>query len=73
MAYLMAWFGELAGPRRSGMSSPDPITWPEMQAWSALTARPLAPWEVQVLRALDVLWLDAWRNGRPPERVGSKP
>lgn len=71
MAYLMAWFAELAGPRRSGMTSPDAISWPEIQAWSSLTARPLAPWEVQVLRALDVLWLSAWRDGRPPPPKGA--
>lgn len=68
--HLMAWFGELSGARRSGMTSPEPIGWGDIAAWCALTGAPLQPNDARLLRALDVIWLAAWHEGQPDRPAG---
>lgn len=63
--YLMTWFDQLAGGRAEGLNGPQPITWPDMQAWAQLLQIPLQPWQAGVLRQLDSLWRHAWATGRP--------
>lgn len=60
----MAWFAELTAGRQAGYSEPCATSWAEMQAWQALQGLQLEPWQAQVLRRLDQLWLTAWRAGQ---------
>jgi hypothetical protein len=62
--HLLAWFHDLAAGRSMGYAQPCPITWAEMAAWQQMQGLPLEPWEAQVLRRLDQLWLRAWDDGR---------
>nr|WP_258038738.1 hypothetical protein [Haemophilus seminalis]DAK42661.1 MAG TPA: hypothetical protein [Caudoviricetes sp.] len=38
--------------------SANPITFSEILAWSQLTNTSLARWEIEVIKRLDVLWLN---------------
>lgn len=45
---------------RAGMTSSItmvPISFGEIASWAGLTGRRLVPWEVDLLRALDAVWL----------------
>jgi hypothetical protein len=66
------WFRSLAEGRGEGFSQPPPISWLEMQAWAALQAVELQPWEAQLLRRMDVVWRAAWAKGRPADRNTKK-
>lgn len=68
LGYLLLLFTELSAARCAGLSEPMPLSWGEMQAWSALTRTPLSSWEARVLRLLDATWLAAWRQGQPKDR-----
>lgn len=69
LAHLMAWFDEIGLARRSGMASPDPLSWSDIAAWSSLTGQALAPWEVRALRALDAAWISAWNEAQTKDRA----
>lgn len=56
-AYLFGWFIELSNARGPGALGPAPITYPDIDAWSRLTRRAPAPWEVRVIKALDGAYL----------------
>jgi len=56
-AYVWTWFCELSGARRFDDGVPQPIGYPELQAWARLTRRAPSDWEVEFLRALDLAWL----------------
>lgn len=62
--HLLAWFHDLSAGRQMGYAEPSAITWSEMAAWQQMQGLPLEPWEAQILRRLDQLWLLAWREGR---------
>lgn len=49
-------FRDLTGRRQSGMSA-NPMTYQEVQAYASLTARPLAPLEVDLLMQVDDTWM----------------
>lgn len=72
LAYLLDAFAELTAARGSGFGSPQPISWSDMAAWSRLTGQPLAPWEAQALRALDLAWLGAWSAAQPKTPPGGR-
>jgi len=54
--YLWRWFQELHCQRGATGFGPAALTYPDLLAWSTLTARTPAPWEVEVLCALDRCW-----------------
>lgn len=62
--HLFDWFLELSAARGAGMSGPLGISYSELLAWSRLTGRRPAPWEVEILRALDAVFLAASRRLR---------
>ena len=64
LAYLLAWFRELASARGAGFAEPLPLAWADIKALAELTQAHVAPWEARVLRLLDAAWLRAWRKGR---------
>lgn len=72
LSYLLAYFGELAAARRMGMSAPEPIGWSEIAAWAGIAGVTLQAWEARVLRALDALWISAWRDGQGEPTASGK-
>ncbi|MBN9525785.1 MAG: hypothetical protein J0H82_06270 [Alphaproteobacteria bacterium] len=55
--YLWGWFNELSDARGAGGLGPAPISYPDILAWSRLTGRRPAPWEIGVIKALDLVYL----------------
>jgi hypothetical protein len=45
------------------MSGPNPITYEQIKAWKELTETPLAAWEVQAIKRLDVVYLGVINSG----------
>lgn len=59
LRYLWKAFLELSGARGRGADgSPEAIPYTELEAWMRLTKRSLNVWEVEVLKRLDVLFLN---------------
>jgi hypothetical protein len=52
-------FLEVAGRRQVGGFGPGPLTYPDLQAWAALTGRRLSPLQVRWLCRLDDCWLSS--------------
>ena len=57
MGYLLEYFYAVSCSRQCGMAA-NPITFSEILAWSQLTNTSLARWEIEVIKRLDVLWLN---------------
>lgn len=55
--YLLGWFFELSSGRQSGMGL-SPIAWGEIKAWCELTRNSPEPWEIGVIKQLDMLYLE---------------
>ena len=51
--HLWEWFLELNAARGAGGMAMAAITYPDIAAWSALRGIRPAPWEVEILTALD--------------------
>lgn len=51
--YLVRWFGELDSTRGSNGFGPNPITYPDIDAWSRLTGANPESWEVSVIMKMD--------------------
>ena len=51
-------FLELNSARQQGFSGPQPISFMEMQAYTALTGEALSPDEVRTIKGMDVVFLD---------------
>lgn len=43
---------------------PLPISYQDIRAWSDVTGRWLAPWELDVVLRLDRTWLTSWAKGQ---------
>jgi hypothetical protein len=56
LAYLWAWFIELSGSRGGGWG-PAPITYLEIKSWCDLFNITLEPWELNLIKAMDVKYL----------------
>lgn len=54
--YLWGWYLELFNGGK--------LTYQELDAWSRLTRRVLLPWEVRVLKTLDLIYLKVHCDGR---------
>lgn len=55
--YLLGYFYELALSRQSGMTL-CPITYQEIAAWQGLFHRVLSHWEIQVIKQLDMVFIN---------------
>lgn len=61
LAYLLGWFADLGSGRPPGFSGPAPLTWEGILAWATLTGVDPRPWEIALLRRLDLAYLDVNR------------
>jgi len=60
--HLWEWFGELHAARTHSGLGPNPISWPDLDAWSRLTGVRPSPSELYCLRALDAAWFAVQRE-----------
>ena len=56
LEHVWKWFVELSQARPSGMGI-SPITFSEISAWVSLTGNQPTPWEVSLIRGLDIAYL----------------
>jgi hypothetical protein len=61
---VMAVFQSLSGGRQPGFSGPAPLGWSDMKAWCELNEIYLLPYEVQLLKMLDLVELNALAKQR---------
>lgn len=59
-------FLELSGTRAPAMSGAAPITFSEIAAWQRVHGIRLSPWEIDTLRALDAVALNAATSSTTP-------
>ncbi len=57
LAHVWTWFLELDQSRTSNGMGPNPITFPDIQAWAEMTGSQPRPSEVRLLKRLDMLRL----------------
>ena len=57
MAYLFDVFNDISRTRNSNGSGPNSISYQEILAWQSLYVMKLKGWEIDVLLAIDHLWL----------------
>lgn len=48
-----------------------PISYQEIEAYGRLTGAPLTPWEVEQIRALDIVALGIWAKGPSKRRTSA--
>ena len=59
LRYLWKMFLELSGSRQRGHDGlPQAFTWQEIQGWMFCTKRRLDVWEIEVIKRLDVLFVN---------------
>lgn len=56
-AYVWEVFLDMHTGRTYGMSGPNPLSWGDIKAWCDLRGIVLLSWEVDILKALDMLWV----------------
>ena len=57
LSHLWSAFVFLSSGRSSGFSGPEGLSFSEIKAWSELTATPVSPADVDVIKKLDTLYL----------------
>ena len=57
LRYLWEWFVQLSDGRGSSGFGPNPLSWPDFDAWSRLMRVTPDVWEVTALRKLDTAYL----------------
>lgn len=55
-------FAALSQARQWHSHGPQPISFPEVQAWASANRLPLEPHHVEAIRALDAVWLEHARK-----------
>lgn len=72
--YLWEWFRELDAARGSSGFGANPIAFVEIDAWARLTMRSPTPWDVRVLKQLDIAYLNAQaRKPTKPAKPAAAP
>lgn len=59
LEHLWVWFWQLRTANPSAGFGPTPLSFGEMDAWQRVTGNRLAPWQVDVLLAMDAAFLAA--------------
>ncbi len=57
ISHVWSAFITLSNSRSAGFSGPNPITYEQIKAWKDLTETPLASWEVEAIKRLDVVYM----------------
>ncbi len=56
--YLIEWFADLHQARQSGMGGPSPISYSDILSWRELLRVDIKPYEVEIIRAIDNVYLN---------------
>lgn len=67
-AYLWQWFNDLCRTRTGNGNGPNPISYAEIEAYARLYRCPLQPHHVDLLLAMDRVWLDYAYEGVQRQR-----
>ena len=59
LSHLWSAYLSLSSGRASGFNGPQGLSFSEIKAWSELTATPITPADVDVIKKLDTLYLRA--------------
>ena len=59
LSHLWSAFLSLSSGRSSGFNGPQGLSFSEIKAWSELTATPVTPADVDVIKKLDTVYLRA--------------
>lgn len=64
-AHVWEWFLALHTARGANGFGPNPISWPDVLAWTLLTGINPRPGEVAAIMLLDRLWLEVKAQEKP--------
>lgn len=56
--HVWQWFLEISAGRGSNGFGANPISWPDIDAWSRLTETIIRPSEIRAIKVLDGIWLE---------------
>jgi hypothetical protein len=73
LAYLWRAHRRMRRRKGAGEAGPHPIEFPDIQAFETLTRNRLAPWEVELIEALDDAYLGAVAEHQRQEREQTAP
>lgn len=62
-SHIWSTFIELHNGRTYGMSGPNPLSYDIIKAWCDLTGIDLSPWEIDIIKSLDNLWIKTMNEG----------
>lgn len=57
VSHIWSAFVSLSSTRTAGFSGPNPITYPDIQAWLTLTNQVLSPRDIEAIKLLDSTYL----------------
>ena len=57
LEHIWSAFISISGGRSMGFSGPNPISYEQIKAWKELTYNTLTPWEVELVKRLDAVYL----------------
>ena len=63
LSHVWSAFIALSGARSMGFSGPNPLSYEQIKAWKELTCNMLTPWEVELVKRLDVKYLGVSSSG----------
>lgn len=63
LSHIWSAFISLSNGRSMGFSGPNPIGYEQIKAWKELTETPLAAWEIEAIKRLDVVYLGVANSG----------
>lgn len=72
LGYLWVWFCELSSARTSNGYRLNPITFPEIDAWTRLMGVRPTPWETSVLRRMDAAVLSVLNKPSGGKDISAK-
>jgi hypothetical protein len=70
--HLWHWFCDLSAVRTGSGFGANPIGYGEIEAWARLTGNDPTPWEVSVLRRMDIAALEKFAKKAPKTAGGKK-
>lgn len=71
LAYLWRAYLRLRHRMAGGFSGPDPVGWPDIDAFIRRSGTDLAPWEIEVIEAIDGLFVH--RDERTQKAPAARP
>ena len=64
LEHIWSAFISLSGGRSMGFSGPNPLSYEQIKAWKELTCNILTPWEVELVKRLDAVYIGVTISGR---------